>query len=166
MNKRYAFAVLTLLIVAACGVWLWRWKQDEPRRTAIHALAGFTAALNTGDSDTLLKTVVLPAAVQGRTAPEQAEFLTKALRDEISPEGLEVLRQQGQFGPLTNIFPAEAQAWASQAGVKPEDCVAFKLERNGLRAEVVLAINSERKTRNAKLRIVRCNNVKQLAEKP
>lgn len=159
--------MLTLLVAAACVFWLWRCKQDEPRRIAIHALDIFTAALHTGDSHTLLQTVVIPTAIQGRTAPEQTEFLTKALRDEISADGLAVLQRKGAFGPLTNIFPAEAQAWAVQAGVKPEDCVAFKLEQNGLCAEVVLARdagiqNPESGTQN-RLRIVRCNNVKQLA---
>jgi hypothetical protein len=88
---------------------------------------------------------------------EQTEFLTKALRDEISPEGLAVLRREGKFGALTDLFPQEAKTWAAQAGVKPEDCVAFRMERDNIRAEVVLVREGE------VYRVVRCNNVKQLA---
>jgi hypothetical protein len=169
VRKRYAFGVLALLIVAASVIWLWRWKQDEPRRTAIHALEDFTMALQSRNSDNLLRAVVLPAAIQGRTAPEQIEFHTKALQDEISAEGLAVLKREGQFGLLTNLFPAEAHAWTTQAGVKPEDCIAFKLERNGLRAEIVLVRDSllpstlDPRPSTPDFRIVRCNNVKQLA---
>ena len=130
-----AFGLFVLLIIAAGGAWLW-WKAGATRRASVQTLQRFNAALTTGNSADLLNAVVMPAAIQGRTGAEQTEFLTKALRDEISPEGLAVLQRDGAFGPLTNIFPAEAQGWAGQAGVKPEDCVAFKLERNGLRAEV------------------------------
>ncbi len=57
------------------------------------------------------------------------EFLTKALRDEISAEGIGALKKDGAFGPLRKMFPTEAETWANQAGVKAEDCVAFKMER-------------------------------------
>ncbi|MBI4327376.1 MAG: hypothetical protein HY674_19245 [Chloroflexi bacterium] len=109
----------------------------------------------------------MPSAISSRTVPEQIEFITKALRDEISPEGIEMLRKRGQFGPLKDLFPIEAGGWAKQAGVGVEDCVAFKMERNGLRAEVVLmkpsTLNSQPSTAEAHFRILRCNNVKQMA---
>ena len=41
--------------------------------------------------------------------------------------------------------------------MKVEDCVAFKMERAGIRAEVVLLREGET------YRVVRCNNVKQMA---
>jgi hypothetical protein len=153
------------LLVIFTISWLMHWKRDEPRRHSFEAVRTFAATLNSGDADALLQTVVLPAAVSGRTSAEPAEFLTKALRDEVSPEGLAVLRREGQFGPLQEMFPQEAAAWATQAGVKLEDCVAFKLERNGLRAEVVLLKLSsiERPASGIAYRILRCNNVKQLA---
>jgi hypothetical protein len=93
-------------------------------------------------------------------------FIRKALRDEISPEGLVLLKKEGTFGPLTTVFPKEATNWAAQAGVKPEDCLAFRLDRtNSLRAEVVLARvpDSPPATRASLLpsfRILRCNDVK------
>ena len=66
------------------------------------------------------------------------------------------------------MFPAEAEGWARQAGVNPDDCVAFKLDRNGLRAEVVLlkpsTLGSQSSTPEPSHRIVRVNNVKQMAE--
>lgn len=153
------FYVLAVGLAAfALALFLWHnWKKDEPRRHSFQAVQTFAAALNSGDADALLQTVVLPAAVSGRTSAEQTEFLTKALRDEISPEGLAVLRRQGKFGALTDLFPVEAKTWAEQAGVKPEDCVAFRMERDNIRAEVVLVREGET------YRIARCNNVKQLA---
>jgi len=123
----------------------------------MQCLRSIAAALNAGTADDLLQTVVLPAAVSGRTSAEQTEFLSKALRDEISAEGLAVLRREGKFGPLQELFPQEAATWAAQAGVKPEDCVAFRMERDSIRAEVVLV--REGNTH----RVVRCNNVKQMA---
>ena len=126
-------------------------------RVKPNATGRLDTALRTGNSADLLSTICLPAAIQGRTAPEQAQFLTKALADEISPEGLTVLQREGSFGPLTNLFSAEAEKWANQAGAKPEDCVAFKMERTGIRAEVVLLRAGKT------FRIVRCNNVKQMA---
>ena len=68
-----------------------------------------------------------------------------------------MLQREGSFGLLRTLFPAEAEKWAKQAGVKPEDCVAFKMERTGVRAEVVLLREGQT------LRVVRCNNVKQMA---
>lgn len=154
--------LLLLLSVFAVAAWLW-WQQGETRRTSLSTLATFEQALQTGHGRDLLNLIVAPAAISGRTTAEQVEFLTKALRDEISPEGLAVLQQQGEFGPLEKLFPQEGAAWAGQASVELTNCVAFKLERDGTRAEVVLVQNPEHGTRNSELRIVRCNNVKQLA---
>jgi len=152
-------AFLTVVLLAA--VLYWRWTQDAPRRESLAALTQLDTALHSGDRAELLHLVVMPTAIQGRTAPEQSEFLAKALNDEISPEGLAVLRKHGRYGPLKELFPAEAETWAKRAGVNPDDCVAFKLERAGLCAEVVLykPANPE-----SPCLIVRLNNVKQLAE--
>jgi hypothetical protein len=170
MRAWWTFGVVALLVLASGFLWL-KWKHDEPRRNCLQTLSQLDTALRTGNSPDLLKLICTPAAIQGRTAPEQAEFLTKALADEISPEGLVVLQREGQFGVLRNLFPAEAEGWAKQAGVKSEDCVAFKLERNGLRAEVVLTAeqdgrgqaSEDRSQPERHYRIVRLNNVKQLA---
>ena len=147
----------TDLVVVVSVVVSPRRKDGQPRRLAIQTLGGLDTAIRTGNSADLLNAICIPAAIQGRTAPEQAQFLSKALADEISSEGLAVLQREGSFGLLRTLFPAEAEKWAKQAGVKPEDCVAFKMERTGVRAEVVLL--REGRT----LRVVRCNNVKQMA---
>jgi hypothetical protein len=136
-------------------------------RVSIESLQRLDQALQTGSGPALLENLVLGPALNSRTPAEQIEFVSKALRDEISAEGLKVLSREGQFGPLTNVFPQEASAWAAQAGVRPEDCMAFRLERNGQRAEVVLARNPSLQPSasglQASFRILRVNNVKQLA---
>lgn len=163
VKASWAICTGVVLLIAGGFCWL-RWKEGEPRRCALQIVGRLEAALRTGNSADLLGTVCLPAAVQGRTAPEQAEFLRKALQDEISAEGLVVLGRDGEFGPLPTLYPTEAKRWADQAGVNPEDCIAFKLERNGLRAEVVLARPSTLDSQPATgFRVLRCNNVKQLA---
>ena len=115
---------------------------------------------------------MLPRALEGRAPWEQAEFIRKSLRDEVSAEGVEALRKHGAYGPLQQLFPAEAEAWAKQAGVKAEDCVAFKLERHGQLCEVVLIrgggslkseVGGQKSETSDGFRIVRCNNVKQMA---
>jgi len=155
MKTRLTFGILALVLVG--NVCWFFWKRDEPRRAAFHSLEQFAAALQTGDSANLLNEVVLPQAIHGRTAAEQTEFLQKALRDEISADGLQALKRDGVFGTAKDLFPAETVNWAKQAGVRVENCVAFKLERDGLRTEVVLVRDGQN------YRIVRCNNVKQLA---
>jgi hypothetical protein len=156
---------LPLLVVLAALTAYW-WVQDAPRRQSLASLTRLNAALHSADRTGLLGLVVIPAAVQTRTAPEQSEFLVKALNHEISPEGLAVLRRDGAYGPLKEVFPTEAEGWASQAGVSVEDCVAFRMERHGLRAEVVLVkpstLNAQPSTSEQSYRIVRLNNVKQM----
>lgn len=99
----------------------------------------------------------MPQVITGQTSAEQTQFLSKALHDEVSPEGIRDLGKYAIFGPLNEVFPQEGSHWATLAGVRPEDCVAFKMEHAGVRAEVVLISDGHG------FRIVRCNNVKQMA---
>jgi hypothetical protein len=158
-----AFLVVAIIAAAVC-----RWGHNAARRQSLVTLTRLDNALHSANRAELLDLIVLPAAVRDRTAPEQSEFLAKALNDEISPAGLAALKQHGAYGPLKKLFPAEAERWARQAGVNPDDCVAFKLDRSGLRAEVVLAkrstLNPQHPTGEAPYRIVRLNNVKQMAD--
>lgn len=162
--------LLSAFLVAAFigGAAYWWWVHDAPRRQSLDSLSRLDAVLHSANRTDLFQLLVVPAAVQGRTKSEQSEFLVKALTDEISPEGLAVLRKQGTYGPLRKLFPAEAEAWAKSAGVNADDCVAFKLERNGLRAEVVVLkpspFNSPSSASPPIYRVVRLNNVKQLAD--
>ncbi len=155
MKRGRAIGIGLLLVLVIGFLWI-RWQQDEPRRISLNALQTLAHALDAGQADTLLGSLELPQALQGRTSQEQVEFITKALRDEISPEGITVLKRNGAFGSLEKIFPADAEVWAKQAGVSPAECVAFRLEKNGLLAEVVLHLHEKN------CRIIRCNNVKQM----
>jgi hypothetical protein len=163
-KKRAAEQFLVLAILGG-GLGYWSWKKGESKRATFVSLHTLDQALKKNDSSELLKVLVLPQAVHNKTPAEQTEFLVKALRDEISPEGLAELKAKGRFGPLTNLFPQEAAQWASQAGVPPGECMAFRLDRtNGFRAEVVLHRSSSLDTPLIRFRIIRCNNVKPPAE--
>lgn len=170
LTARASTRVRLLVALAAAllvGIVLYGWLHDAPRRASLACLTRLDAVLHSASREELLDLVILPAAVRQRSAAEQSEFLAKALQNETSPEGLAVLRQRAAYGPLNKLFPAEAGGWAAQAGVSPDDCVAFKLERNGIRAEVVLLkpsnYESEVTHGKAPYRIVRVNNVKQMA---
>ncbi len=152
--KRIFVGIVCVGVVCLC-FWF-KWQSDEPRRTSVKAFQQFTADFASGDAR-ILDRIVMPAGVRDRTSAEQFEFIRKSLQDEISPEGFEVLKKHASYGPLKLLFPSEAVAWTKQAGVKAEDCIAFRLERNGIRAEVVLVHEGEI------FRVVRCNNVKQMA---
>ena len=168
ITKLALSAALAVALAGGALIW-WHWQQGAPKRAALAVVEVLASALEDASAlERPLQFLVLPQALQSRTPAEQAEFIRKALRDELSPEGLAVLKKQGAFGPLLEVFPQEATNWVAQAGVKPEDCVAFKLERNGQRSEVVLARapGSPLAVRPSSLpsyRIVRVNNVKQLA---
>jgi hypothetical protein len=168
MRAKHTAGIAVLAVALLGGALAWWWVHDAPRRESLAILTQLDTALHSGSRAELLDLIVTPAAVQGRTAPEQSEFLVKALNDEISPEGLAVLRKHGDYGPLKELFPAEAETWAKQAAVNPDDCVAFKLERPGLRAEAILVRSAEFGARNGtgqpKYRVLRLNNVKQLAD--
>lgn len=159
---------IALAVMLILGIGLYWWRCDAPRRESLASLSRLHTALEANDRTELLALLVILAAIQDRTAAEQTEFLVKVLHDELSPAGLAVLRRAGDFGPLNRLFPAEAEAWAQQAGVNPVGCVALRLERHGFRAEVVLLkpanLDSQSSTGDAPHRIVRVNNVKQMAD--
>ena len=148
---------MVALLLAGALVSYRAWQKGQPRREALAALTRLEMALTGASPDALLKTVRLPSATRQKTETEQVDFLRRALGEEISGEGLRILKQQAQFGPLLSLFPDEGPRWASQAEVNPQECVAFKVERVGLRTEVVLHVDGKDH------RLVRCNNVKQLA---
>jgi hypothetical protein len=99
----------------------------------------------------------LPESVRSKPEAERREFLQSVLSDELSRDGLESLRSKGQFGAMRDIFPVEADRWARLFSVNPDDCVAFRMENSGVRAELVLLRRAEGFT------VLRCNNVKQMA---
>ena len=133
------------------------WRHGQPRSEAILAVSKLADNLANNHGAELLDTILIPVAIQSRTPSEQEQFLAKALADEISPAGVEALKSHAEFGPLKSIFPSEAPVWCAQAGVNADDCVAFKMERAGIRAEVVMFHEGQT------YRLVRCTNVKQMA---
>ncbi len=156
MNARFILGLCVLIVIG--GIVYYLNQSGRSRRLATKALTALNESLSSNDAGRLLQAVVLPNALRIGTPAEQFEFLVKSLRDEIAAEGITALNREAAFGPLTNLFPAEAEAWAGQAGVPPENCLAFRMEKNGLRAEVVI-LSSE-----SGYRIIRCNNVKQMAD--
>ena len=74
----------------------------------------------------------------------------------------EAARIVGTHSVSKAVRNAEAlRDWCQQSGIDMDNCVAFKMERAGIRAEVVLVREGET------YRVVRCNNVKQMAsERP
>jgi len=135
------------------------WKLGEGKRQSFRALAHLEQCLVApGAAGALDKAVLVPLGRTEQTVWEREDFLRKALRDEISSEGIAAIKREGTFGPLREIFPAEAEKWGALFGVKPEDCFAMRMERKGLRAEVVVLAEG------GVYRVLRCNNVKQMAD--
>ena len=154
LGKRIAILAASALIAGFCVLF---WHKGEPRRAALKSISKLASNLANPNSSELLDNIVIPAAVSDRTPAEQREFIIKALADEISPEGVQALKQHAQFGSLKSVFPGDFSKWCDQVGANPDDCVAFKMERAGVLAEVVLVREGEI------YRIVRCDNVKQMA---
>lgn len=142
----------------AVGAGILFWQHGQPRRVALQEVSKLADDLANQKRSELLEIVVMPAAIRSQTPTEKQEFLTKALADEISPEGVIALKNHAQFGLAKLIFPDEYVNWCQQAGVDADNCVAFKMERDGIRAEIVLLREGQT------YRVVRCNNVKQMAE--
>jgi hypothetical protein len=156
--KRKRQLVVTVIAIILAGVGsIWFWHQNQPRRDALQSISILASDLVQPRGSELLDLILMPATIRSQTPAEQQEFLTKALADEISPNGVLALKQHAQFGPVKQVFPAEAANWCQQAGINADDCVAFKMERAGIRAEVLLVHEGET------YRVVRCNNVKQMA---
>ena len=142
--------------VAVSAIWV-IWEHGEPRRNSVRALERLETSLTSSKADALIADVVIPPALSQRTVSEQAEFLTKALRDEISPAGIAALRKEATFGPLREIFPGQADHWSQQSGIPVDDCLAFRMERHGIQAQVVIYRSG------SDFRILRCVNVSRLA---
>lgn len=150
---------VVILVAGATGLGYLSWRYvHTPRRMALSSLSelervlGLSSKSFSQDSDPILNRVSIPEAFQRRSPREQAEFLRKALKDEVSPEGIAALKKQGRFGSLLEIFPEKGPIWAKQMGVDPMACVAFASGEIPMQAEVVLLTKG--------YKIVRCNNVR------
>lgn len=147
--------MITAVLVVTSGILYW--QHGQLRRVASQTLYKLASAQMNPNGSDLLDAILLPAAVRDMTRMEQQEFVAKALTDEISIGGVLALKRHAEFGALKSVFPDECANWCQQAGVNADACVAFKMERAGIRAEVLLVREGQT------YRLVRCNNVKQMA---
>ncbi len=155
--KIWGRVIIVVATGLAVGAAVLLWQHGQPRREALHEVSKLAENLANHRGSELLETVVMPAAIRTQTQGEQQEFIAKALSDEISPAGVLALKQYAQFGLAKSIFPDEYASWCQQAGVDADNCVGFKMERAGIRAEILLVHEGQN------YRVVRCNNVKQMA---
>ena len=153
----WATVVLSVLVIGGAFFAMGRYRHDEPRRNALAVISDLERALKSAELSKITSLVELPPVEAARSREDQSQWLAEVLRDEISVSGLAELRQRAEFGPLADIFPLEAKCWAESAHVPVQNCVAFRMERNGIRAEVVLHQTP------TGFRVLRCNNVKQMA---
>ena len=156
--RKWLIGLIALGMIAAAASWrigcLRHRSQEEWK--ALETASALVGAIVAGGSTQVVSMVALPAGLASGTEQQQFDFILRALRDEVSIDGMAVMRREARFGRLADIFPEDAQAWSSNAGVRVEDCVAFRLEKNGLRSEIVIATNPAR-------RVVRINDVRQMA---
>jgi hypothetical protein len=145
---------LLALIAASAVYFFW---PNPTRSRAIETLSVFDRALSAADGAKLDSLIQLPSSVAAKTPEDKARWIADVLSDEVSADGVAELRHHAVFGSLLQIFPAEAERWAEAAKLPVSECVAFRLERAGIRAEVVLHQTP------AGFRVLRCNNVKQMA---
>ena len=154
---RWAAIAIVALVVCGSFFALHRHRLGEPRRSALFIVSEISRLLTSADIAKVLPLLELPPAAEARSPEEQVQWIADVLRNEVSDAGLEELRRHGQFGPLAEVFPEEAARWVDSAHLAVRDCVAFRMERDGIRAEVVLHQTS------SGFRVLRCNNVKQMA---
>ena len=155
---RWISAVSIIVILVGCGIFaLNRYRRDEPRRSALAVISEIDRALTSSEVSKTMPLLELSPAVAARSPEDQMQWIADVLRDEVSAAGLDELRRHARFGPLAQVFPEEAKRWAESAHLAVESCVAFRMERAGIRAEVVLHQTP------TGFRVLRCNNVKQMA---
>lgn len=128
------------------------------RRKALAQISSLVTTLESGSPGELVRIVRVPASLGEKTVAEQAQWLRDVLREEIDEDGLAELRSHGQHGPLLELFPDSATAWTVGSGVSPENCLAWRMERSGITAEVVYTNSPEG------VRFLRINNVAQMAD--
>lgn len=160
-QSRYRRKPLWFLVgfLFATGIALLAWdhRKNAPRRNALSTATALNNALTSKEPIKTLDIVTLPPTAKLSAPEEQGRWVAALLSDEINAAGIEEMRRHARFGPLVELFPEEADRWSKGAGVPQESCVALRMDRAGTRAEIVFHDTPEG------LRILRCNNVKQMA---
>ena len=160
MRHAARIAIPIVLIAAIAAVLWWRASVRNDRARAAEPARSLAAALASGDRAAIRQLVVTPDFLAAKSPDERDQLLLDLLASEISPGGLTILQESGQFGPLSEVFPAEADSWARAFSVSPDECVAFRMENGDNPAELVLHRGANG------YRVLRCNNVRQLARPP
>ena len=143
-------SILICLILS--GIWL---ARARAKMQAVDAGIAFAQLVELRDSAKVESLMVIPPSLVEKTPLERKALIFELLTSEISSEGAKQIASKGQFGPLKDVFPNDAAQWA--AGVPIDDCVAFRMEREGIRAELVLLKSADKHL------VLRCNNVRQMA---
>jgi len=126
--------------------------QAAPTKEAVvHLLGDLVAALEAGNHAKAVEYFQLFPGMS--RAQAKAAMGTLLEKQEISAAGVEILAERGRFGPLLEIVPDRAEAWAKKAGVDPAKCVALVHEG----AEVAVYAGAEG------LLLIRCDDVGKLA---
>ena len=130
---------------------------NTPRKLehqALVTLSELEEVVREGASQRLMQLVVLPAVMNDRSETEKTRLMLEILGGEVTPEGIESLRENGECGTLQDVFPEEARKWTDPVRVDPALCVAFRLDGPEFRSEVVLVNQEDR------MRVLRCNDVR------
>lgn len=144
-------------MAAGIGLYFWSSFNFATRETSLLVARQLSECIESGDLGRAKSLLKLPVSMGGKTSEEQERLMSDVLKAEVSQNGLLAINRHGRFGLLREVFPDEAEAWAKAFSVNADDCVAFSMQRNGLRAELVLWNN------NGEFRVLRCNNVRQMA---
>lgn len=148
--------ILAIVFITAAAIISREYPWSSPRRRAIQPADRLASAVASRNQAEAAKYVQLP---ESSSQLLEGDAIIDTLKEEISPRGVSILARKGQFGPLREVFPAEVDRWAKAFGVNPDHCVAFRMEKDGLRAELVILQQGD------SFRVLRCNNVKQMAER-
>ena len=117
-----------ILAVLLAGLWLMGCGGGaKPTQEQLgKQLTELAAALESGDLDKALNTMMLPP---GRSVDELKPMLPKLVeRKEISSDGVKLLLAKGTFGKLVDIFPEHGGKRAERAGLKAEECYGMRLD--------------------------------------
>jgi hypothetical protein len=167
MQSRFKWwQLIAAVTVSACvGSWLFlRFRHDKAGHAHDDIYAGAYQIAewlaSPGDLQAVLDFIVLPPSLQGKSSDEVSRSLVRYLSDELSAQGLDMLRNKGNVRPLVEAFPREGTQWAQNAGVDPFDCIAITHPVNDdLLAVLVACTNVAGNTK-----IIRIDNVRHLSD--
>lgn len=151
----YIVSAMALLVLGYFGL------GSSERRQAASFAGRFSQMLEARATDGLRQLVVSPSFLADKAPAERDHLMIDLLAGEVSAEGMNILVKEGVFGPLSSVFPTEQARWCKAFDVRSEDCVAFKLVRDNLTAELVLHRESD-----GSYRVLRANDIRQLAASP